>query len=61
MSRKKSAEQKLVEAVKELGLIKASSIFKVLEVYNQQGIPISKKRMVAVNNPMIYKDVEEKV
>jgi hypothetical protein len=39
MSRKKSAEQKLVEAVKELGLVKAASIFKVLEEYNAETRP----------------------
>jgi hypothetical protein len=34
MSKRKSPEVKLTEAIKELGLVKAASIFKVLESYN---------------------------
>ncbi len=43
MSRRKTAEQKLVEAVKELGLLKADSVFQVLKAYNQDE-PVVKRR-----------------
>jgi hypothetical protein len=43
MSRKKTAEQKLVEAIRELGLEKSNSIFKVLDEYNTPKVYVKRK------------------
>lgn len=51
MPKRKSAEEKLVEAIKELGLEKADSIFRVLKAYQA---PSQKTRILSA--PAARKD-----